>query len=141
MNNAASNRFVGQNADCDLTLEQAGISPVHANLEIAHDGLISVVDNDSSNGIFLKRHDRWLRVKRITLCIGDCVRFAELEVPLEQLTAIFGEQSNARLEARHFAIQSSKKTAMSASETSHAAPTLTKPVRNPVTGKIEEQSS
>jgi len=139
MNPVANIKTVGCEASCDLVFDRTDISACHASLALAGDGLIAVIDNDSIHGTYLYRNDRWLRIKRITLCIGDRVRFADMEVPLSQLTAVFGTQSNARLEARHFAISDSANASRSISDISASAPTLNKPVRNPLTGKIEER--
>jgi hypothetical protein len=72
------------------------------------------------------------------LSIGDRVRLGEIEVPLEQLTAVFGRRSTARLEARRFPLrQGSTGTNPFVSMRDHE-PVLQKPRRNPATGKIEE---
>ena len=134
----ANCKSVGCDPTCDLVLDQPGISGFHASLELRDNGLITVRDNDSENGTFLNRSDRWIRVRKITLCIADRVRFGEFEVPLQQLTAVFGQQSNARLEARQFALLDGNKPGRSFADLPRSAATLNKPVRNPVTGKIEE---
>jgi len=139
MSSQASSRSAGRDPRCDLVLDEAGISRFHATLELADNGLVSVIDKDSSNGVFLSRSDRWIRVRKITLCIGDRVRFGEFEIPLQRLTSVFGEHSNARLEARHFALKDRTNSARAYADLPGSAPLLNKPVRNPVTGKIEEQ--
>ena len=132
-------RSIGREPSCDLVLDHEGVADFHANLKLAENGLLSVTDNDSGNGTFLKRSDAWIRVMRITLCIGDRVRFGEFEVPLQQLTALFGQHSNARLEARHFALVEGSRPLRPFADLPGSAPTLNKPVRNPLTGKIEER--
>ena len=79
------------------------------------------------------------RASKLTLCIGDRIRFGDVEIPLEQLTAIFGKHATTRLEARRFPVRSGKTVArpMTGKQDQEAA--LQKPRRNPVTGKIEEQ--
>ena len=134
----ANSKSVGSEPTCDLVLDQPAISGFHASLELQDNGLITVKDNDSENGTFLNRSDRWIRVRKITLCIADRVRFGEFEVPLQQLTAVFGQQSNARLETRHFALLDGNKPGRSFTDLPGSVVTLNKPVRNPVTGKIEE---
>lgn len=128
----------GREPSCDLVIEHPTVSRVHTRVELAADGLVSLNDNDSSNGMYLNRNDTWIRAKRITLCIGDRIRMGEVEVPLEQLTAVFGGRSKARLEARHFPLrQANIGTDPFVSGHDHE-PSLQKPRRNPVTGKIEE---
>jgi pSer/pThr/pTyr-binding forkhead associated (FHA) protein len=128
----------GRESSCDFVLENPGISPLHARIELADDGLVCVVDEESDNGSFLNRNDIWIRVMKVTLCIGDRIRFGETEVPIDRLVSVFGNESNARLEARHFAPgQVSSGTRSFVRHHDHG-PVLQKPRRNPKTGKIEE---
>ncbi len=139
MTSKANRRSAGRDPSCDLVVEDPAVSRFHASLELADNGLVSVIDNDSRHGVFLRRSDRWIRVRKITLCIGDRVRLGEVEIPLQQLTAVFGQHSNARLEARHFALMNRNKSARVFTGLVGSTAVLNKPVRNPVTGKIEEQ--
>ena len=139
MRSRPESRSAGRDPSCGLVLDDPQVSQVHANLELLENGLISVTDNDSRNGMFLNRSDSWIRVRKITLCIGDRVRLGELEIPLQRLAAVFGQDTNARLEARHFALMDKKHSAGVFAHLSGSSPALNKPVRNPVTGKIEEQ--
>ena len=136
MSTATEFKTCGRDPACDLAFDDVTLSRVHARLELAADGLVTVHDLDSSNGTFLNRNDSWVRVKKVTLCIGDRIRFGDLEVALEKLTAVFGKRANTRLEARRFHV---RKT-MTRPSAGHAdrGPALAKPRRNPVTGKIEE---
>ena len=131
----------GREARCDLVLEHSTISRVHARIELAEDGRVSLEDNGSSNGVFLNRNGTWIRAKKITLCIGDRVRLGGIEVPLEQLTAVFGHRSNARLEPRHFSPRDGNMVTGPFATQPDEEPLLLRPRRNPVTGKIEENSS
>ncbi len=139
MSSAINSRSIGCESSSDLVLQHPGISRHHASLELADDGLVSLVDMGSSNGTFLNRNDSWIQLKKITLCIGDRVRFGELEVPLQRLTAVFGDGSNARLEARHFTLKPANKSVRAFSDLAGPGPVLKKPMRNAVTGKIEER--
>lgn len=128
----------GRDPDCDLMLEHSTLSRLHARIELAEDGLISVHDAGSSNGTFLNRNDSWIRFRKITLCIGDRVRFGDVEVPLERLTALFGKRARTRLEARRFPARHGKANSRARAGLPEQGPSLNKPRRNPVTGKIEE---
>ena len=128
----------GRETSCDLVLENPTVSRIHAHIELADDGQVSVLDSGSRNGIYLNRNDAWIRVRRATLCIGDRVRFGECEVPLERITAVFGNRSGARLGAKHFSLRAGKKGNKPVVDWDDPAPLLQKPRRNPVTGKIEE---
>jgi len=90
-------KTIGRETTCDLVLDHTGVSRCHARIELADDGLVSVQDADSRNGIFLSRNDSWIRARKVTLCIGDRIRFGEIEVPLDKLTAVFGNRSEVRL--------------------------------------------
>jgi pSer/pThr/pTyr-binding forkhead associated (FHA) protein len=141
VNNGKTVKTCGREPTCELVLDHPTISRLHARIELADDGLVAVRDSGSQNGTFLNRNDNWIRIGNAILCIGDRIRFGDVEVPLERLTAVFGEGSGARLEARHFArIPGATGTRNISSATDHGA-ALTKPRRNPVTGKIEEQRS
>ncbi len=128
----------GRDPDCDLVLEHSTLSRLHARIELADDGLVSVHDAGSSNGTFLNRNDSWIRIRKVTLCIGDRIRFGDVEVPLERLTAVFGKRARTRLEAQAFPGQAWQNQLPSRCRAAGAGPSLNKPRRNPVTGKIEE---
>lgn len=129
----------GREPTCDLVLENETLSRIHARIELADDGLVSVHDNGSSNGTFLNRNDSWVRASKLTLCIGDRIRFGDVEIPLQQLTAVFGKHAKTRLEARRFPVRPGKIAAMPMAGKQDQEAALQKPRRNPVTGKIEEQ--
>ena len=131
-------RTCGREPSCDIVLEDARLSRLHAHIELAEDGLVSINDAGSSNGTFVKRNDSWIRVRRVTLCIGDQIRFGETEVPMERITAVFGKGAKTRLEARRFPIRHGKAITGSSKGHPETGPSLHKPRRNPVTGKIEE---
>jgi len=108
-------------------------------MELSDDGLVFLQDAGSRNGTFLNRNDTWIRVKRVTLCIGDRIRLGDCEVPLEKLTAVFGNRSNARLETRHFPLRKGFIGSGFRAELNDPGIQLQKPRRNPATGKIEDE--
>lgn len=129
----------GRESDCDIVLESQGVAPLHARLELADDGLVRVVDGGSERGTCLNRNDVWIRVIKITLCIGDRIRFGDVEVSIDRLVSAFGDDSNARLEAKHFAPGHVRGgTKLFVKHHDHG-PVMQKPRRNPKTGKIEEE--
>ena len=131
-------KTAGREPSCDLVCEHATVSRFHARIELADDGFVSLVDTGSRNGTFLNRNDSWIRVHKVTLCIGDRIRFGEHIVPLEQLTTVFGSRSNARLEATHFPLRQGDMANRPYADLHDPGPVLKKPRRNPSTGKIEE---
>ena len=128
----------GREPSCDLVLENTTLSRLHARIELADDGLVSIQDAGSSNGTFLNRNETWVRAARVTLCIGDRIRFGDLEVPLERLTGVFGKGAGTRLEARRFPVRHGKPAVSTVKGQPGNGPALRKPRRNPTTGKIEE---
>jgi len=128
---------IGRNASCDLVLDSASVSRVHARLELAASGKLCVLDDDSRNGSFLKRNDAWIQFKKVTLCIGDRIRFGDLEMALEQLTAMFPNPGSVRLEPRHFSLRDGEAFKPGTDN----GLVLKKPRRNPETGLIEENPS
>ena len=130
----------GRDPDCDIVLDSQGVASLHARLELADDGLVQVVDSGSDRGTYLNRNDVWIRIIKITLCIGDRIRFGDVEVPIDRLISVFGDHSNARLEAKHFApghVRSGTKLFVKHHD---HGPMMQKPRRNPKTGKIEEDT-
>ena len=128
----------GRESTCDIVLENTGISPLHARIELADGGLVCVVDDESGNGTFLNRNDVWIRIRKVTLCIGDRIRFGDIEVPIDRLVSVFGGESNARLESRHFAPRLFSSGPTTFVRHHDHGPVLQKPRRNIKTGKIEE---
>lgn len=141
LNETTNTRTLGQDESCDIVMDDDSVSGIHARLELADDGLISVTDAGSENGVYLHRNDHWIKVKRVTLCSGDKICFGQVQVPLGQLTSVFGENSNARLEKKHVVLGRMKSTSGSFSQHAESGGVMQKPRRNPVTGKIEEDRS
>lgn len=141
LNKTTHTKIIGQDKSCDIVLDDGSVSGSHARLELADDGLISVTDNESDNGVYLNRNERWIKVKRVTLCSGDKICFGQVQVPLGQLASAFGENSNAKLEKKRVLLSRMKSAAGSFSHHAESGTVLQKPRRNPVTGKIEENRS
>jgi len=134
-------RTCGRDPGCDLVLDHPTLSRLHARLELGADGLVWVNDADSVNGTFVNRNDTWVRIRKVALCIGDRIRFGDVEVPLMELTAIFGRHAKTRLEVKRFRVKHAKNSTRPAAGQADHGPALNKPRRNPVTGKIEEDRS
>lgn len=118
----------GRDPACDLVIEHPSVSRCHARVELADDGVVWVLDAGSINGTFLLRCDNWSRVDKVSLCVGDGLRFGDCEVSLEQITGLFAGESKTRLRARRFPFQVKSKP----------VERVQKPRRNPATGKVEE---
>jgi pSer/pThr/pTyr-binding forkhead associated (FHA) protein len=132
-------KTIGRETSCDLVIEHTTASRLHARVELAEDGSVWVVDADSRNGTFLNRNDASIRIHKVTLCVGDRIRFGDHEVPLQYLTAVFGRRANIRLGEQHFSLRHGQKSTTPATGWDEPGPSLQKPKRNPLTGQIEEE--
>lgn len=139
MSKAPEAKTCGRDPSCDLVLTDTTLSRWHATIDLTDDGLVCIGDTGSSNGTFINRNDHWVRIRKVILCIGDRIRFGDVEVPLERLTSLFGKRANIRLEARRFPKRHGKTVARSVTSQADHGASMNKPRRNPATGKIEEE--
>ena len=134
-------KTVGRDRSCDIVLDEDSVSACHARISLEEDGRVNVTDAGSADGTFLHRNDRWIRIKRVTLCSGDRISFGEIPVPLGRITAVFGDQSNVRLEKQQLVLGHRNLTGSALGHHLEAGSGLQRPRRNPLTGKIEEDRS
>ncbi len=129
---------VGRLAACELYLEHDSVSRRHAVISLTDEGYLAVQDKDSSNGTFLHRNGRWVRIKRAVLGNQDGIRFGEKDVPLDRLVELFGAHPNVRLREGFSA--RGKPLVLDGFRGDVAKPrvVLENPRRNPITGDIEE---
>ena len=132
-------KTIGRETSCDLVIEDATVSRQHASIELSEDGSVWVVDADSRNGSFLNRNDAWIRFCKVTLCVGDRIRLGDYEVPLQQLTSVFGKRANVKLGEQHFSLRQGGKGSRKLSGWDEPGSSLQKPKRNPLTGQVEEE--
>jgi hypothetical protein len=97
-----------------------------------------VLDADSSNGTFLQRNGRWIRVRKVILGTQDRVRFGEQELELERLVASFGPRSRVRLREGYSVRGKPLVFDERLVELHKPRVVLENPRRNPLTGDIEE---
>lgn len=134
-------KTIGREPSCDLMLDHAGVSGLHARLELWDDGRVYVVDAGSSRDTFLNRNEQWIRLHKVQLCVGDRIRFGEHEVLLPQLVEVFGKRAGVRLGEKVFSKRAGPSQNRSSIEKVNNAAAMGKPTRNPLTGKIERQVS
>lgn len=129
-------RTVGSSNQCDLVVEGETVSPIHAQVQLGHEGYLTVLDAGSDHGTFLQRNKQWIRVLKVELGSGDSIRFGDNEVQLNQLIDLFGERVRVQLRDS----QSLRMPAIMAERLAAAKPrvTIERPRRNPETGNIEE---
>jgi pSer/pThr/pTyr-binding forkhead associated (FHA) protein len=136
--NEKDSKSIGRSAACDLQLEHDSVSRRHATVQVTEEGYLAVQDNESSNGCFLHRQGRWVRVKRVVLGTQDRVRFGEKEVKLESLVELFGNRSKVRLREGYSVRGKPLLFDEYPGELPKPRVVLENPRRNPVTGNIEE---
>lgn len=129
---------IGRSPACELQLEHESVSRRHATVQVTDEGFLAVQDAGSSNGTFLQRNGRWVRVKRVVLGTQDAIRFGEREVPLENLVNLFGNRSKVRLREGYSARGKPLVFDEYPGDLPKPRVVLENPRRNPVTGTIEE---
>lgn len=129
---------VGRAADCDIVLDDASVSREHATLRVTPEGYLAVQDADSSNGTWLHRNGRWIRVRRVVLGTGDRIRFGDRELPLERLVERFGDNRRVRLREGYTVRGRPLVFDDQPGELRRPRIVLENPRRNPLTGNIEE---
>jgi putative transposon-encoded protein len=138
--NKKDSMAIGRSTTCDLHLDHDSVSRQHATVQVTKEGYLAVQDNNSSNGSFLQRNGRWIRVKRVVLGTQDWVRFGEKEIPLERLVALFGNHTKVRLRKGYSARGKPLLFNEYPGDLPKPRVVLENPRRNPVTGDIEEYS-
>ncbi len=131
-------KTIGRSAQCDLVLDHDSVSRVHARIEVTGDGFLAVTDQQSSNGTYLHRNGRWIRVLKVILGTQDRVRFGDHEVSLDRLVGLFG--AGARVQLREGYSVRGKPLLFDdiLSDLPKPKIILENPRRNPLTGNIEE---
>ena len=135
--NEDAKRTLGRSAQCDLRLNHASVSRLHATVRATPEGYLALRDAGSRNGLFLHRNGRWIRAQRVILGSEDRVRLGEQEVSLQQLVALFGERSRVRLR-EGYSVRGRPLLFEPAAEAQRPRTVLEHPRRNPLTGDIEE---
>ena len=81
---AGSSISIGRASSCDLVLDDASVSKIHASLTVSEDGVISIADTGSTNGTYINEQ-RIAYGKAMALAENDKLKFGEIEVTLEKL--------------------------------------------------------
>jgi pSer/pThr/pTyr-binding forkhead associated (FHA) protein len=131
-------RIIGRAEDCDMVLGHPSVSRLHATVQATPEGYLAVVDADSSNGTFLHRNGRWIRIRKVILGTQDRVRFGEHEVPVRQLVELLGQQDRIRLREGYSVRGKPLLFDDWPGEATRPRIVLENPRRNPLTGDIEE---
>lgn len=129
---------IGRSPACELQLDHDSVSRRHATVKLTDEGYLAVHDEGSSNGSFLQRNGRWVRIRRVVLGTQDRIRFGEHEVPLDRLVELFGKRSRVRLREGYTARGRPLVFDDYPGDLPKPRVVLENPRRNPLTGDIEE---
>jgi pSer/pThr/pTyr-binding forkhead associated (FHA) protein len=131
-------RTIGRATDCDIVLDHHSVSRAHATVQATPDGYLAVMDSDSSNGTFLHRKGRWIRVRKVVLGTQDRIRFGDQELPIQQLVELFDHQDRIRLREGYSVRGKPLVFEDWPGDAQRPRVVLENPRRNPLTGDIEE---
>jgi predicted component of type VI protein secretion system len=132
---------IGKNATCDVQIDHPTVSGLHAQARLDTGRFLWVRDESSARGLFLKRHDQWVRARLISLCTGDLLRIGDVELTIDQITSKYGEHVDVRLAPTPKPSLFDERTGRYTLRSKDDEPTLDTPKRNPDTGGVEDKSS
>lgn len=131
-------RTIGRDPACHVVLQHGSVSRVHATAWLTPEGYLAVQDQDSSNGTFLHRNGRWIRVRKVILGAQDRIRCGERELELDRLVGAFGQHSRARLREGYSVRGKPLVFEDRLGELRKPRVVLENPRRNPLTGDVED---
>lgn len=131
-------RSIGRGVECDLVLNHPSVSRLHAQIEVTDKGFLAIHDRNSSNGTYLQRNDRWIRIRKVILGTTDRIRFGDKEVPLDRLVGLFERHFQVRLREGYSVRGKPLLFDQLLAGLPKPRTVLENPKRNPITGKIEE---
>ncbi|RPH97540.1 MAG: FHA domain-containing protein [Lysobacterales bacterium] len=132
------NHTIGRDPGCHVVLQHGSVSRIHATAWLTSEGYLAVQDADSSNGTFLHRNGRWIRVRKVILGTQDRIRFGEQELELERLVGFFGRHGRVRLREGYSVRGKPLVFDDRPGELRKPRVILENPRRNPLTGDIED---
>ena len=119
--------LVGRDKRCDCVLAHRTVSRRHAEIVLRSDGRLSIKDLDSTGGTFVRVGGAWKRIRSGPVEPTDCLRLGELVIEMAQHLL---REPGLRLTAHDYEWPSAVSNEPSAR--------AVKPVRNRVTGEVEE---
>jgi pSer/pThr/pTyr-binding forkhead associated (FHA) protein len=130
------NKTLGSWPECDLVIGGDTVSQIHAQLLLTRDGFINVLDAGSDHGTWLCRNGQWIRAMKVELGQNDRIRFGDVEVPVDDLLQVFGEEVRVKFrDSRMMRLPAALAEQLAATE---PRAVFERPRRNPKTGNIEE---
>lgn len=138
--NADSTVTIGKNATCDVQLDDPTVSGLHAQARLDSGRFLWVRDESSARGMYLKRHDHWVRVRLVSLCVGDLLRFGDVEVTIDQISSLYDDNVDVRLAPTPAPSIFDARTGRYTLRNKDNEPTLNTLTRNTQTGKVENKN-
>src|SRR5215510_13269784 len=87
--NRGDSKIIGRSDQADVTIDEPSLSRQHAKVNVNFDGVVTVEDLGSTNGVFINNAQK----KGGSLSSGDRVRFGSVEYELEKEQAKEGVQA------------------------------------------------
>lgn len=137
--NAETTVTIGSKRGCDLRLEDASVSGLHAQARLDTGRFLWIRDENSARGMHLKRNDGWVRARLVAVCVGDVLRFGDVEVEIDRITSLFPEDRDVRLAPTPHPSLYDARTGRYQLRNPDDEPTLSNPKRNPDTGGLEDE--
>ena len=123
--------LIGRNHDCDLTLDDPGVSRRHAEVVVIADGRYYLTDRNSTRGTFVLHKSNWRPLHQEFVNSTDRIRFGTHEIAASRLECLrilsFGEHEGAN------------ENAARSNRTLDALDPAKELQRNPETGEIIEK--
>jgi pSer/pThr/pTyr-binding forkhead associated (FHA) protein len=138
--NTNTNVTIGSKPGCDLRLEDPSVSGLHAQARLDPGRYLWVRDENSARGLHLKRNGGWVRARLVAVCVGDVLRFGDVEVDVDRITSLFPEDKDVRLAPAPAPSVYDASTGRYKLSNPDDEPTLSNPKRNADTGDLEDNS-
>ena len=129
-------KTIGSWNQCDLVVEGDKVAHIHAQLHLANDSYLTLLDAGSEHGTFLQRNEQWIRVMKVELGSRDGIRLGDTELAIARVLELFGNHVRLR---DHHALRVPAHLAERLAAAGARVP-LERPKRNPETGIIEEDA-
>ena len=124
--------LIGRNHDCDLTLDDPGVSRRHAEVVLTADGRYYLTDRNSTRGTFVRHKSNWHRIRQEFVDSTARIRFGGYEIAVSRLECLRAVSVHGEHESAHEnAARSNRKL--------DAIDPAKELQRNPETGEIIEK--
>ena len=124
--------LIGRNHDCDLTLDDPGVSRKHAEVILTADGRYYLTDRNSTHGTFVRHKSNWRPIHQEFVNSTERIRFGRCEIAASRLECLRAVPAHKEHKGAHEnAVRSNRKL--------DAIDPAKELQRNPETGEIIEK--